>query len=116
MPCAACERPNSRKDWIVVHPRRQGELVRICSDACLETFWLALQPTHDKGQAPMVDPDEREEQAIEHASDQAGEYLDSLGRTDLATLSREEWLTLLQVTVTAFQDKMREVGDDDCPF
>lgn len=54
----------------------------------------------------MVDPDEHEAAAIEAASPAAGEYLESLGKTDLAALTRAEWLTLLEVVVTAYQDEL----------
>jgi hypothetical protein len=54
----------------------------------------------------MVDPDEHETGAIVAASPMAGEYLESIGKTDLATLSEAEWLTLLEVVVTAYQDEL----------
>ena len=54
----------------------------------------------------MVDPDEHETAAIAAASPMAGEYLESIGKTDLAALSEAEWLTLLEVVVTAYQDKL----------
>lgn len=37
-----------------------------------------------------------------HASDMAGEYLDELGKTDLATLTRDEWLEFLHVVVKGY--------------
>ena len=36
----------------------------------------------------------------------AGEYLDSIGKTDLATLTDTEWLTFLEVVITAYQDEL----------
>jgi len=54
----------------------------------------------------VVDPDEHETAAIAAASPMAGEYLESIGKTDLAALSEAEWLTLLEVVVTAYQDKL----------
>jgi hypothetical protein len=54
----------------------------------------------------VVDPDEHETAAIAAASPVAGEYLDSIGKTDLATLTEAEWLTLLEVIVTAYQDEL----------
>lgn len=46
--------------------------------------------------------EEEEKIKFEHASDMAGEYLDSLGKSDLATLTREEWLELLHVVVKGY--------------
>ena len=54
----------------------------------------------------MVDPDEHEIAAIEAASPMAGEYLESIGKTDLAVLTDAEWMTLLEVVVTAYQDEL----------
>lgn len=54
----------------------------------------------------MVDPDEHETAAIAAASPMAGEYLESIGKSDLAALSEAEWLTLLEVVVTAYQDEL----------
>jgi hypothetical protein len=56
----------------------------------------------------VVDPTEDEIEAIQAASQPAGEYLESIGKTDLATLDESEWLTLLEVIVTAYTDHMRE--------
>jgi hypothetical protein len=42
----------------------------------------------------------------------AGEHIESLGRTDLMTWSPEEFATLIEVIVTAFTDRLRELGDD----
>jgi hypothetical protein len=33
-----------------------------------------------------------------------GEYLDSLGKSDLATMSKDEWLTFLQAIVGRLQE------------
>jgi hypothetical protein len=38
----------------------------------------------------------------------AGEYLESIGKTDLAVLSDAEWLTLLEVIITAYQDALAQ--------
>jgi len=54
----------------------------------------------------VIDPDEHEIAAIEAASPMAGEYLESIGKTDLAVLSQAEWLTLLEVIITAYQDEL----------
>ena len=43
----------------------------------------------------------------------AGEYLDSLGKTDLAPLSVEEWHTLIEVIVTGYCDHLRELAGQD---
>lgn len=56
----------------------------------------------------MVDPSEHEQAAIVAASPSAGEYLESIGKTDLAVLSESEWLTFIEVVVTAYQDALAQ--------
>jgi len=63
-----------------------------------------------KRQNSMVDPTDVEIAAIQAASPPAGEYLESLGKTDLAALEEAEWFTLLEIIVTAYTDKMAELA------
>jgi hypothetical protein len=42
-----------------------------------------------------------------------GEYLESIGKTDLAQLSLEEWHTLIEVIVTGYCDHLRELAGHD---
>jgi uncharacterized protein DUF6511 len=59
----------------------------------------------------VVSLDEHEIAAIEAASPVAGEYLESIGKTDLAVLTEAEWLTLLEAVVTAYRDELaRRLG------
>jgi hypothetical protein len=60
----------------------------------------------------MIDPARHERAAMDHAVDMAGEHIESLGRTDLMTWTPEEFATLIEVIVTAFTDRLRELGDD----
>jgi hypothetical protein len=57
----------------------------------------------------MVDPTDIEIAAIQAASGPAGNYLDSIGKTDLAQLTEDEWRTFLEVVVTAFQNAMAKL-------
>jgi hypothetical protein len=52
----------------------------------------------------MVDPDAREIRAIELCSEPAGEYIETLASTDMATWSEEEWYCFLEVVVTGYLD------------
>ena len=61
----------------------------------------------------MVDPTEHEVAATRAASPPAGEYIDSLGKTDLAAFTEEEWLTLIGVIVTGYVDALRDLVNDD---
>lgn len=59
----------------------------------------------------MIDPTDAEKESMEHAGDMAGEYLESLRKTDLAKLSSDEWQTLIQVICTAYVDRMIVVAE-----
>jgi hypothetical protein len=55
----------------------------------------------------MIDPNKHESQALSVACQSGGEYVESLGKTDLAAFTQEQWATLIEVAVTAFQDSLR---------
>ena len=57
----------------------------------------------------MIDPDDDEQAALEFASQMAGEYVESLGVTDLAAFTGEQWAALIECAVTGYQDKLAEV-------
>lgn len=58
----------------------------------------------------VTDPSENEIAALEHAGAQAGEYLDSLPSTDLAKMDEEQYMTMIEVICSAFQDKLAEIA------
>jgi AAA domain/Family of unknown function (DUF6511) len=60
----------------------------------------------------MIDPTRHERAAMDHALGTAGEYIESLGQTDLMAWSPNEFAMLIEVIVTAFTDRLRELGDD----
>lgn len=55
----------------------------------------------------MVDPTENEIAAIVAAAPVLGEYVESIGKTDLAAMTEDEYMTAIEVVVTAYQDKLR---------
>lgn len=61
----------------------------------------------------MIDPTPNERAAMAHGAAMAGEYLDSIVRTDLTQLSNKEWNTLIEVIVTGYCDHLRELADRD---
>lgn len=61
----------------------------------------------------MIYPTPNEEAAIVHGGEMAGEYLDSLGKTDLVTLTLEEWSTLLTCVVGGYCDHLRALASTD---
>lgn len=55
--------------------------------------------------------------AIADAGEKAGEYLDSIDKSDLATLTTEEWIKFLRFVVVAFGDSLRaQIAEHRAPF
>jgi len=54
------------------------------------------------------------EKANIYAGEMAGEYLNELGKHDLATLSREQWLELINVITKNYETEKRRLTP--CPF
>ncbi|MGX1786885.1 DUF6511 domain-containing protein [Bosea sp. NPDC055332] len=51
------------------------------------------------------------------AGEKAGEYLDQIGKTDLADLTEEQWLTFLKTVIGEFGDSLRrQVAELRAPF
>jgi len=61
----------------------------------------------------MVDPTPNEQDALEAAGQTAGEFLESIGKTDLAQLAVEEWESLTESVVTGYTDRLRELAEQD---
>ena len=61
----------------------------------------------------MIDPTPNEAAAMEAGGMAAGEYLESLGKSDLAALSIAEWRTLLEAVVTGYCDALRDLAGRD---
>jgi hypothetical protein len=61
----------------------------------------------------MIDPTPNEKAAFVHGGAMGGEYLDSIARTDLATLSPDEWLTFVEAVVTGYCDHLRALAERD---
>lgn len=61
----------------------------------------------------MIDPTPNEIAAIVHGGCMGGEYLDSIAKTDLATLTPEEWRIFLEAVITGYCDHMRDLAARD---
>lgn len=95
MTCTTCGKKTNdpRREWIAP----SGD--RFCTSWCMDA-WL--------GEKTLIDPTPYEQAAMEHAGNMAGEYLDSLKKTDLAKLSTEEWATFINVVCTGYIEKIQE--------
>ena len=61
----------------------------------------------------MIDPTPNEQAALLHGGIMGGEYLDSLGKTDLAQLSTQEWQSFIELIVTGYCDHLRDLAGHD---
>ena len=59
----------------------------------------------------MIDKDDEERAALVDAGREGGAFVESLGRTELAAWTPEEWATLVEVIVTAYQDALFRARD-----
>jgi len=57
-----------------------------------------------------------EKRAVLDASAEVGEYLDRIGKTDLAQMTEDEWLGFIAHTYYNVCLKVRAIWEKDCPF
>jgi Family of unknown function (DUF6511) len=67
-------------------------------------------------QMPQKRFDEFERKALLVGGDKAGEYLDSIGVTDLANLQPEEWQQFLEKVLGGYSEQMRKFASGEAPF
>jgi hypothetical protein len=61
----------------------------------------------------MIDPTPNETAAMLAGGKAGGEYLESLGKTDLVVLTETEWDTFVEAIVTGYCDYLRELAGQD---
>lgn len=105
MICAVCRREAKGWGWFnPALPLQKRKHYKFCCREHLEKF-------KDK---PMVDPTPKEKAAMEAALLPLGEYVASIDMNrPMASYSRDEILTLIEVVVTAYQAHMMS---DEIPF
>lgn len=61
----------------------------------------------------MIDPSPNEVEAMTVGGQMGGEYLESIGKSDLATLTEIEWDRFIDAVVTGYCDHLRELAAKD---
>ena len=61
----------------------------------------------------MIDPTPNETAAMIAGGSAGGEYLESIGKTDLTLLTGAEWDTFVEAVVTGYCDHLRELAAKD---
>lgn len=56
-----------------------------------------------------MSPEQHENEAIMYGGQMGGEYLDSIGKTDLATLSADEWAEFLNCVCKNYLEKLNSI-------
>ncbi len=57
----------------------------------------------------MIDPTNRELEAIEYGGRMGGEYLDEIKKTDVGSLSKKEWDAFIGCVIAGYLHKMAEI-------
>lgn len=58
----------------------------------------------------MIDPSDAEKDALALAGERGGEYLDALQKTDLATMTEQEWLTFVGCVCGGYVEGLHSVA------
>jgi heme oxygenase len=61
----------------------------------------------------MINPNQHEMKALAAASQASGSFVEQLGKTDLSAWSEQEWVSFIDTTVTAFQDTLNALYNND---
>jgi hypothetical protein len=62
----------------------------------------------------MIDPTPNEMQAMSVGGQMGGEYLESIAKSDLASLTVTEWDRFIDAVVTGYCDQLRALAGQDC--
>jgi hypothetical protein len=98
---AICPCGRGERGFIFQTPRnkrRLGEPAQpeyYCSMKCMD------------GRENVIDPTTDELASIEAGGHKGGEFLDEIGKSDLATLTRQEWLMFCRCVITGYIAEMQ---------
>ena len=107
MLCAICRRDARGYGFAPSFIRIDAPAVKLCSRRCQDITGKL---------SGMIDPNKHETNALFAASISGGAYVETIGKTDLAVWTEQEWAALIDVIVTSFQDFLRQAYADDPPF
>lgn len=117
MICAVCGREGRGYCWVSPKdgPRTpDGKRIfkRLCSRACQDIY-----VTRSAAGGSVIDPTHNELAAMEAVLPQLGDYVAAIGmERPLSAYTRDEVLQLVDVVLTAYFDRLRDLTPDDIPF
>lgn len=106
--CAVCHR---HAVWLGYRPKRRGPIIWLCdSNSC----HAAARKVYGIAQGVL---DAYELGAALEAGVDAGTYLDAIGKSDLASLTSDEWREFLRRVVVGFEHALRRmILQNEPPF
>jgi len=110
MTCVVCGR--SARGYAYQEPSNPlAPKLAACSMRCLEIIYR-------NGKVGFVfNLNHYENQAVDAASDEAGAYLEEIGKTDLATLTPDEWRNLISLVLVKATAEIQRLTDEKAvPF
>jgi hypothetical protein len=106
MKCSACPREARGFGYDPKLGGMDGKPGRACSMKCLNKL---------KEKKGMIDATPNETEAVMHGGVMGGEYLDELGKTNLAALTAEEWKQFLFCIIGGYCEKIASYNDVPFP-
>lgn len=100
-PCAVCRRASN--GTTVSIPNQP--LASFCGSDCARIFMTKAKPSEGI-----------EAKAITRGGQEAGAFLDRIGKTDLAALSGAEWTEFCTIMWTETCAELARITDDEIPF
>lgn len=111
MSCAICRR-SDRGYGFSTFWNKDAPYRRACSRMCLDIIQVRTGDMFDQASLDIF-----ERRGIEDASDAAGAFLETLGKTDLAQLTKAEWSDLLGIVFTTTAATIQKLSDEQAvPF
>lgn len=104
MLCAICKREARGYGFAPRYIKVDAPDVNLCSRRCQDIT------ARLKG---MIDPNVHEIDALAAAAQSGGAFVERTGKTDLAQWRADEWSQLVEVIVTAYQDRLRSAYADE---
>lgn len=99
-PCATCGRQS--RGFTATIP--DIGFHQFCSLECLMKFTKHNPATNDERKAALI------------GGNDGGQYLDRIGKTDLASLTGEEWEEFCALIFTGTCAELKRLADDEIPF
>ncbi|MEM7621150.1 MAG: DUF6511 domain-containing protein [Pseudomonadota bacterium] len=113
MRCAVCLKDSRGFGYIqppfrINTPMGRSSYRKFCSMRCQSIY---SEIKRNMGDISMIDPTKNEKAAMQAALSPMGEYVASIGMTrGLDNYTKDKVLTLVEVIVTAYHDKLQELA------